>query len=562
MAPERHQTFFVAKHYLKNYNTSADDLLTGIVDGGGDCGIDGIYFFANSLCIRDDTPLHGLGRKPRLDLVLVQVKNTTGFTEPAIDKLIVHLPKILDFDRDESELERFVNPRLIEVSRRFLEAYRTLDMPDLHIYVAFASLKAAGGPHPRILDRGDELAGRLVGLFSRCAPTVSFYDAADLCTIFWEAPVTTRSLQLAENPISTDTAGGYVGVVRLQHYEKFITREDGELDATLFEANVRDYEGETVVNRSIQETLETADPDVDFWWLNNGVTIVASKVQAASKLLELESPQIVNGLQTSIEIYKRRHSPHLSTDNRSILVKVIEARKDDVRERIIRATNSQTAFGPSALRATDVVQRRIEEYLGGRGLYYERRRHYYLNQNFPIDRIVSIDRMGQALLSVFIQKPEIARGNPSKIFENDIYEQAFSPTFELSLYGTCLDLLRTSTDFLTVNERADAIENYEFHLAMLLGMAATGSADPGRRLGRLPEADLPHKLLKDLYALVRRVYRDAAKGTRYAGFERVAKDPQVTAQLKEEAWRYLRSIGRAPDRTPARGTAEPASTAR
>jgi hypothetical protein len=80
-------------------------------------------------------------------------------------------------------------------------------------------------------------------------------------------------------------------VVSLLEYQRFITDDLGKLDASLFEANVRDYEGETGVNRNIRETLEREDRAVDFWWLNNGVTIVANKVQPAGKLLALETPR-------------------------------------------------------------------------------------------------------------------------------------------------------------------------------------------------------------------------------------------------------------------------------
>src|SRR4051794_26979345 len=115
--------------------------------------------------------------------------------------------------------------------------------------------------------------------------------------------------------------------------------------------------------------------------------ILDGRDQPANKVLELESPQIVNGLQTSHEIFKRRVTGP-EADERSVLVKVIEAEESSRRERIIRATNSQTPFGPSTLRATDKVQRQIEEYLSERGLFYERRRRYYFNQNKPVDRIV------------------------------------------------------------------------------------------------------------------------------------------------------------------------------
>jgi len=175
-----HHTFFAAKHYLRqDYSPGHDDLLGGIVDGEKDCGIDGLYLFANSISLRDDTPLTGFGRRANLDLIAIQVKNTNGFTEPPIDKLLISLPKLLEFGRNEEDLVRFVNPRLIEISRRFLDTYLALEMPQLRIFVVFASLRAQH-VHPSIKDKGRELESCLRQIFGGCTPEVLFLDAAAL----------------------------------------------------------------------------------------------------------------------------------------------------------------------------------------------------------------------------------------------------------------------------------------------------------------------------------------------------------------------------------------------
>ncbi|MGC5020353.1 AIPR family protein [Micromonospora sp. DT47] len=539
MPPARHQTFFVAKQLLKKLNPGHDDLLSGIVDGEKDCGVDGMYLFANSLCVRDETPLKVLGRRARLDLYILQVKNTSGFTESPIEKLMLSLPKLLVFGRDEESLAETVNSRLIEISRRFLDTYRTLDLPELRIFVVFASLKAQY-LHPGIERKGEELKQCLSSLFGAAEPSVRFLDAAAVADLSREPVRVTRKLQLAENPISTDTAGGYVAVVRLSDYERFITGANGELDGTLFEANVRDYEGATDVNKSIQETLETVDADEDFWWLNNGVTVVASRVRPANKMLELESPQIVNGLQTSTEIYKRKPTSYRS-DNRSVLIKVIEAKDNVVRDRIIRATNSQTEFGPSALRATDRVQRQIEEYLLDRGLYYERRRRYYFNLGMPVERIVSIDQIGQSVLSVLVQTPHVARANPSTIFDKGVYEVVFDNKCELATYYSCIKILRAAADHLTIDGGIGIVEDYQYHLAMLLGMVLTGQERPRTTaVARLEDADFTTATARDLVKIIQHEYEKAHRSKRILMLDRLAKDELITEQLRDRGKEYLR----------------------
>jgi hypothetical protein len=539
-----HETYFSAKQYLRHFNTTHDDLLSGIVDGAQDGGIDALYMFANGFCIRDDTPLKGLGRNAQLDLVVLQVKNTKGFGESAIDKLVVNLPRLLDFGRNEEVLAKTLNPRVIEITRRFLTAYRALEMPTLRVFTCFVALKA-DQLHPNTVEKSNLVSDVLRQSFASCSPMIDFIDASALSDMAREKPSVTRSIALAENPISTDTAGGYIGVVRLDEYEKFITDDSGNLDASLFEANVRDYEGETTVNRSIQATLEKHDENVDFWWLNNGVTIVANRVQPANKLLELESPQIVNGLQTSHEIYKRGRGAATGSENRSVLVKIIQAEDDTVRDRIIRATNSQTNLSLSSLRATDKVQRQIEEYLLKNGLYYERRKNLYSNRGIRVDDLVSIDQMGQALLAGLVQMPHVARGQVSKVFEDDIYDLLFASTHPIGAYLSAIRMQRECEGFL----RAEAttrgqVEDFCFHLSMLATVAATRKNRPtAAEIAQI--SDIPSEgVLQDLLQMVREEFAEGARRRREVLFDRVAKDGNVTEQLLLRARNYLLSSSR------------------
>lgn len=544
LSDTEHETYFTAKQYLRHFNPSHDDLLAGIVDGEKDGGMDALYMFVNGFCIRDDTPLTGLGRNAQLDLFIIQVKNTSGFGESALDKLIVNLPRLLSFGRDEDVLSRTLNPRVIEITRRFLAVYRGLDMPSLRIYVGFAALKAEN-LHPNTVEKSSLVVKQLTDCFGSCMPVIDFIDASSLSDMARERPAVTRNIALAENPISTDTAGGYIGVVRLDEYEKFITDDSGNLDASLFEANVRDYEGETTVNKSIQATLETRDEEVDFWWLNNGVTIVATRVQPSNKLLQLESPQIVNGLQTSHEIYKRSRGAQSDRENRSLLVKIIQAKDDSVRDRIIRATNSQTSLGLSSLRATDKVQRQIEEYLLEHGLYYERRKNLYANRGIRIENIVSIDQMGQALMASLVQLPHVARGEVSRVFEDDVYDLLFLSTHPIKSYLGAIHIQRQCEDFLRSDPNTRPfVEDFSYHLTMLATIAASRKNVPKATDIAAVNGATVDLLLPELLQIVREEFAEGARRRREVLFDRVAKDPAVTDQLVRRAKTYLMSTSR------------------
>jgi hypothetical protein len=309
----------------------------------------------------------------------------------------------------------------------------------------------------------------------------------------------------------------------------------------MFDANVRDYESGSPVNQSIQQTLEIEEPDVDFWWLNNGVTVVADRVQLNGKRLTLASPQVVNGLQTSHEIFKRGTRAALGED-RSVLVKVIEASEEATKDRIIKATNSQTTLGTSTLRATDKVQRNIEAYLGTVGLYYERRKNYYRNQQIPLSQLVSIDQMGQAVTATLAQAPHTSRGETSRIFEDDIYHLVFHDSYPLGAYAQAVTVLRSCENFLKGQVSASGeVENFAFHLSMLAVIAMTRKNKPGAE--DLASIDMvpSNSLLSRLLPLVRQAFSEVVNSKNYVLFDEVAKDPLSTTRLLLAAQHYLKT---------------------
>ena len=66
-----------------------------------------------------------------------------------------------------------------------------------------------------------------------------------------------------------------------------MTDQKGELRRQIFEANVRDYQGAVEVNKAIMESLHENDSKDEFWWLNNGITIVATEAPLTGKMLTI-----------------------------------------------------------------------------------------------------------------------------------------------------------------------------------------------------------------------------------------------------------------------------------
>ena len=273
----------------------------------------------------------------------------------------------------------------------------------------------------------------------------------------------------------------YLCLVPLRKFYEFITDSDknAALRGHIFEANVRDYQGQVAVNKEIRTTLAASGSE-EFWWLNNGITVIASKVTASGDTFSITDPLIVNGLQTSYGIYSHFRQANVADDKRTILVRIIENNVPQSVDRIIKATNSQTSIPRVWLHATEDIQRKIESALRAVDLYYDRRKNYHRNQGVPATKIVTIPYLAQALATIVLQKPDDARARPTTVAERN-YEQLFSDKFPVALYGKCALILKHADEFLDgVDIEKGQRLNVLFYLAMYATCMTLKSAKPRR----------------------------------------------------------------------------------
>lgn len=273
---------FSAEQILKDYDLSYDELSSGLVgksagpeSGSRDGGIDSLYLFINGELVQADTDLTAFKKDITLEWVVIQSKTSRGFQEEPINKLRATLEEALNFEQDISSLSSVYNRRLIERMSLFRETYKTLAprFPKLNISINYASF--GDEVHQNVSRKVVPLKEQIVQALSGATVEFNFVGAPKLLSMARRLPPTSFGLSLAENPISTGSEG-FLCLVRLANYYSFITDDSGRLQRHLFEANVRDYQGSTEVNEGIRSSLESAPED--FWWLNNGITIIASQV--------------------------------------------------------------------------------------------------------------------------------------------------------------------------------------------------------------------------------------------------------------------------------------------
>lgn len=459
--------FFAASQVLKNYNMSDDELDNGLTGGGLDGGCDGIYIFLNGDLISSDQ-IENLSapKGSSLTLAIVQAKNTFSFKEDAIMKWKTVSENLLSMSNSLDSFKQRYSETTIEAFGMYRDIITKLVRSQLKCTIHYYYVTLSSELHPNVQQQADELVDIVKKIYPAATVKVSFIGADELMELYNTDSEISINLELADQPIALGKKVDYVALINLSTYFKFITDETGILRKSFFEANVRDYQGHNSVNSSIAESLQKTSEE-DFWWLNNGITLLASKVTpVTNRELLLVNPEIVNGLQTSNEIYNYfdSHKELLNTESRNVLVRIIVPESEEARDNIIFATNNQTNIPKSSLRVTDTIHLQIEMYFKSRGLYYDRRKNYYKNQKKKSSEIIGVSFLAQCLISLILRKPDYARARPSTLLTDDVtYKFLYEDNQELKAYynvafiGKRIQLyLRTVSD-MTPAERSDIL---------------------------------------------------------------------------------------------------------
>ncbi|MFY1705340.1 AIPR family protein [Micromonospora sp. WMMA1923] len=498
---------FASEQALAVRQLSSEEVAEGVIGGSNDGAIDAIYMFVDGVLLSEDSDLlqdgFSASRLPRgvkLHLWLVQAKRETSFTETAIDKAAAALSRLLSLSEDEEDLLKLYSPGTVSRTGFFRKSLRVLATrhPQVEIHFVYATRGRTTGPNSinaKVEIKARDLERQLASVISGAKGHVEFLGAAELWRRANAVPSYTTELTYQENATSGNS---HVALVRLRDYVAFLKDEDGQLRRHIFDWNVRDYQGDVEVNREIRESLDNVDGP-EFWWLNNGVTIVCSKATAVGKTYSLDDVQVVNGLQSSHTIFNFfRAAPegHPAFD-RSVLVRILVTGDDlATRDLVIRATNRQTSVPAASLRATDDIQRDIEAYFLGRDWYYDRRKNFYRNSGRSPERIVSISLLAQAVMAMGLSRPDNSRARPSSLLKRDEeYRRIFSKEIPVEIYLWVARAQKEIDAFLASEVAEVSVaerNNYRFHLAMVATSKLVGQpVRSPKQLSRLASAGTP-----------------------------------------------------------------------
>lgn len=477
---------FSSSLILKTFDLSDEELEKGIVGTSNDGGCDGLYLFVNEELIFDDTPIENIKKNPQIDLYIIQSKFETSFGEDVFNKWKSVVDNLFSLESfEDNDFSKRYNNDVLEFFERFHKTFLSLITKSPIINFKFLYISLGNEVHVNVQQQAEEMKTKLKDLFPSPNTTIStdFIDAQRILAMYDAPSKTDFVLHISETPIIVQEEKEYIVLANLNQYFTFITNENKKLIKHIFEANVRDYQGNTTVNKEIAETLQKNDLGENFWWLNNGVTMLASEIdQKSTKVFEIKNPEIVNGLQTSTEIYNYFTSKKTEefNENRKVLLRIIVPETDASRDKIILATNSQTTIPKAILRGTDSIHREIESYMKTKGLFYDRRKNYYKNEGKPKDKIVSIPFLAQCLISILLKKPNYARARPSTLLnDEETYNHLYLNNKSLDSYYNAAVIgkkVKSSINSLGIYSRSEQ-SDISFYVMFVCSTKSLGYVD-------------------------------------------------------------------------------------
>lgn len=379
--------YLTVEQLLKDYDLSEDELLSGSIDGENDGGIDFIYYFINGHLIDNLDDCYFPKSDASLTVYIITCKHYKSFKQNTVEKIMPTLTEFFDLSMENKDLNGEYNEELLQKRTCFIKLYKRIAsiLDNFTINVVYSCRGDTQNIETNLIARAEQIKQEITTVFSGCKCNFDFLGSEQIIALYRKRRTSTLNI-----PYDKLLSNGKNKIIltKLHDYYSFIINEDFKLRRYLFDSNVRAYMGFNHVNSDIMFTLQN-EGSPDFWLLNNGITILATKAEDIGNEIIVENIQIVNGLQTSETIYNYFSNGGKDENNRNILVKIIVTDDSETRDLIIKATNNQTTVEQYSLRATDKIQRDIEEILYSHNFYYERRLNYYAEQGIDSNQILT-----------------------------------------------------------------------------------------------------------------------------------------------------------------------------
>lgn len=401
------------------------------VDDGSTFGLDGISFIVNGNLVlsKEDISLYAKSKSLDVKIIFIQTKTEIKYDAGSISKTINAAKSFLG-DRKllpkNNSIENAIDI-YNEIFKYGNSRYLNSNSPECVIYYVTAGKPCDVELINDLCDSESKICSQVFTDIKKF--TISTIDGDYIISSYKEIENRIEVVFNFKNSISFDkidkVTQAYLGYMPANHYIKMIQDSHGDLRRRLFIENVRDYQGfDNPVNTEIRETVLNPQMNDKFVLLNNGITIVAKHLKPlGASLYEMADFNIVNGCQTSYELFNSRNS----IENIVLPVKIIHTTDSELISKIVKATNRQTPVPQEAFIALDNYHRRLQEIFEEYSkelpikIYYERRPGEFSLIDVPINnfQIVTLHGLIRAVTCTYFQAAYMVyNNNPANILRN------------------------------------------------------------------------------------------------------------------------------------------------
>jgi hypothetical protein len=219
---------------------------------------------------------------------------------------------------------------------------------------------------------------------------------------------------------------GLVCTVPAQEIARLV---NADTEGSIFDLNLRRFLGTRgAINRDILSTCVSSQSSYEFWFLNNGITVVCDHIDLITDpdnpIIKLKNMQIVNGCQTATALALAQKEGKLAPDVR-VLMRICETEDLDLVGKIVLTTNNQNKISSRDLRANDEAQIDMENGFKIYKYYYERKVRQFDDYGVDASRILPNELVAQSYLAVVLKNPADGRARKYKVW-GDLYNKIFS----------------------------------------------------------------------------------------------------------------------------------------
>ncbi|MCM1540509.1 MAG: AIPR family protein [Blautia sp.] len=436
LEPPKAFEYFVNYLIISKYHPDAfsdkGDMDRVIVDEKSQFGLDAIAFIVNGNLVlgKDDISIYAKSKKLDVDILLIQTKTEEKCDTGDLLKTIQATKNFLgNFDDITEKNSNILNAKEIydELFKYENFRYCTSQSPKCHIYFVTAANEWEQTLVDSICKSSEESIESFISDIKNVDVQVL---GRDYIIDAYSEIKNSISVQInLKNCITLDRIAGvkeaYIGYLTGEDYLKIICDNNGDIRRRIFYENVRDYQGvENSVNKEIRATIKEKKTRGQFILLNNGVTIITkSVVPLGANTYELSDFQIVNGCQTSNEIYNCKGY----ASDIFVPIKIIYTTDTDIISSIVKATNRQSPVPEEAFVALNKYHKELQllfsEYSKDMPLamFYERRsgEEDDIKEKKGAYQVVTLHGIIRSFESVYCQNPNMVYGtNPANILKS------------------------------------------------------------------------------------------------------------------------------------------------